>query len=157
MKKLLPSKWKKAHLFHPLEPSSKTKKMWRPSSFSSQSSGPDVDLFEMNWDLCFICQVEQVSVKRLLANIIIILFRYNFKSTRGKSSFTIKISLDVRNEKGWSDSRKRWKFLRLFRNMLSVDVQKSSGSATSMLILISTWTFALFLPLRVLENISLES
>ena len=90
----------------------------------------------MNWDLCFICQVEQVSVKRLLANIIIILFRYNFKSTRGKSSFTIKISLDVRNEKGWSDSRKRLKFLRLFRKMLSVDVQKSSGSATSMLILI---------------------
>jgi hypothetical protein len=33
----------------PLSPSSnRTKKMWRLSSFSSQSSGPDVDLFEMD-------------------------------------------------------------------------------------------------------------
>jgi hypothetical protein len=42
----------------PLKQSSnRAMKMWKASSFSSQSSGTDVDLFEVDWDLCFICQI----------------------------------------------------------------------------------------------------
>ena len=37
--------------------SNRAMKMWKAASFSSQSSGTDVDLFEVDWDLCFICQI----------------------------------------------------------------------------------------------------
>ena len=49
-------------------PSNRSRKMWKPSSFSSQSSGPDVDLFEIDWDLCFICQIDQVCGTIFLTN-----------------------------------------------------------------------------------------
>ena len=37
--------------------SQRAKKMWKAASFGSQSSGTDVDLFEIDWDICFICQI----------------------------------------------------------------------------------------------------
>ena len=37
--------------------SSRAMKMWKVPSFGSQSSGTDLDMFEIDWDLCFICQI----------------------------------------------------------------------------------------------------
>ena len=37
--------------------SQRDKKMWKAASFGSQSSGTDVDSFEIDWDICFVCQI----------------------------------------------------------------------------------------------------
>lgn len=38
--------------------SNRMMKMWKAASFGSQSSGPDVDMFDLDWDLCLLCQLQ---------------------------------------------------------------------------------------------------
>ena len=68
--KIVESSWNKEPVVTQVEASSsRTLKMYKAASFGSQSSGPDVDMLEIDWSLCFICQsVIQFELYLFIAN-----------------------------------------------------------------------------------------
>ena len=56
--KIVKSSWNKEPVVTQVKASSsRTLKIYKAASFRSQSSGPDVDMLEIDWSLCFICQL----------------------------------------------------------------------------------------------------